>query len=113
VTKKECGSSAVLGCRYHGWSYDTKGKLIKAPEFEGIEGFEKSENGLWEVRLRLEKGLVFVNLDSGEIQDCGDSQRETRLGVPGWDLKALECRMEWGIDVQCNWKLLGLYSRPF
>jgi phenylpropionate dioxygenase-like ring-hydroxylating dioxygenase large terminal subunit len=29
ITKKPAGSSLVLGCRYHGWSYDTKGNLVK------------------------------------------------------------------------------------
>ena len=32
VVEKSQGSSTVLRCRYHGCSYDTKGKLIKAPK---------------------------------------------------------------------------------
>jgi hypothetical protein len=29
VTKKECGRSVVLGCRYHGWAYDTRGRRMQ------------------------------------------------------------------------------------
>ena len=55
----------VLGCRYHGWSYDTKGKLTKAPGFEDISTFDKSANGLFEVATHTTRqGLIFVNFDS-------------------------------------------------
>jgi phenylpropionate dioxygenase-like ring-hydroxylating dioxygenase large terminal subunit len=67
ITRKETGASTVLGCRYHGWSYDTTGRLVKAPQFDGIPGFDKSENGLFEIHTHTtDHGMVFVNLDSGE-----------------------------------------------
>lgn len=67
VTRKETGISTVLGCRYHGWSYDTAGRLVKAPQFDGIPGFDKSENGLFEIHTHTTKqGWIFVNLDAGE-----------------------------------------------
>jgi len=53
VATKERGCSLILRCRYHGWSYDAKGKLIKAPEFDGVYGFEKERNGLFEVQIRI------------------------------------------------------------
>src|SRR2546423_2467011 len=30
VVLKDTGSSAVIGCGYHGWSYNSKGELVKA-----------------------------------------------------------------------------------
>ncbi|KAJ6134103.1 hypothetical protein N7523_000425 [Penicillium sp. IBT 18751x] len=63
ITRKETGNSTVLGCRYHGWSYDTTGRLVKAPQFDDIPGFEKSENSLFEIHTHTtESGHVFVNL---------------------------------------------------
>ncbi|PKX95915.1 putative iron-sulfur cluster-binding protein [Aspergillus novofumigatus IBT 16806] len=76
VTNKERGSSTVLGCRYHGWSYSTKGELIKAPHFENVLGFDKSQNGLFAIHVQQSTdGLIFVNLEadaSGELleTDC-------------------------------------------
>ncbi|KAL1970261.1 hypothetical protein VTN77DRAFT_5421 [Rasamsonia byssochlamydoides] len=65
ITRKESGSSTVLGCRYHGWSYNTRGTLIKAPHFENVPGFDKSQNGLFEIHTAMSKdGLIFVNLDA-------------------------------------------------
>lgn len=67
ITRKETGTSTVLGCRYHGWSYDTTGRLVKAPQFDGIPGFDKSENSLFEIHTHTtDHGMVFVNLDAGQ-----------------------------------------------
>lgn len=74
ITRKETGTSTVLGCRYHGWSYDTTGRLVKAPQFDGIPGFDKSENGLFEIHTHTtDQGLVFVNLDTGTPAPFSDS----------------------------------------
>lgn len=68
VTRREAGSSTVLGCKYHGWSYNTYGHLVKAPHFDDVAGFEKSENGLFEIHTRVsETGFIFVNLDAGPV----------------------------------------------
>jgi Phenylpropionate dioxygenase and related ring-hydroxylating dioxygenases, large terminal subunit len=67
ITRKETGSSTVLGCRYHGWSYDTTGRLVKAPQFDDVPGFDKAENSLFEIHTHTtEHGYVFVNLNAGE-----------------------------------------------
>ncbi|KAJ5166336.1 uncharacterized protein N7482_005117 [Penicillium canariense] len=67
ITRKETGTSTVLGCRYHGWSYDTTGRLVKAPQFDNIPEFDKSENSLFEIHAYTSNhGWVFVNLDAGE-----------------------------------------------
>jgi phenylpropionate dioxygenase-like ring-hydroxylating dioxygenase large terminal subunit len=104
VTKKESGSSIILGCRYHGWSYDTKGKLIKAPEFENVEGFDKNLNGLWELKLEVTESMVFVNLDAStrvpEL-DLGNSARPLK----GWKVASMNWMAEWKLDGKFNWKL--------
>ena len=65
VTKKECGSSAVLGCRYHGWSYNTYGELTKAPHFDDIPSFDRSQNSLFAIHTVTNgAGFVFVNLEA-------------------------------------------------
>lgn len=56
----------MLGCRYHGWSYDTTGRLVKAPQFDNVPGFDKAQNGLFEIHVHTtDHGWVFVNLDAG------------------------------------------------
>ncbi|RDL40855.1 uncharacterized protein BP5553_00834 [Venustampulla echinocandica] len=104
VTKKECGSSTVLGCRYHGWSYDTTGRLIKAPEFESIAGFDKNMNGLWPIKLEVKDSMVFMNLDSSsQILDL--ELNESEQAFKRWDSKHVHCAVEWKVDCEFNWKL--------
>ncbi|KAI9375852.1 Rieske [2Fe-2S] iron-sulfur domain-containing protein [Aspergillus egyptiacus] len=62
VTRKESGCSAVLRCRYHGWSYNSQGELIRAPHFDGVEGFERGVNGLFEIRVWVLRKNLFENL---------------------------------------------------
>ncbi|KAJ5560154.1 Aromatic-ring-hydroxylating dioxygenase alpha subunit [Penicillium frequentans] len=113
ITRKETGSSTVLGCRYHGWSYDTYGRLVKAPKFDDVPGFDKSENSLFEIHTyTTSQGWVFVNLNSGEpvpmeestLSILSEFARDANLGT----------RSEWlagrTLTGAFNWKL-GINTR--
>ncbi|KAI9746395.1 MAG: hypothetical protein M1818_000108 [Claussenomyces sp. TS43310] len=105
VTRKECGRSTVLGCRYHGWSYDTLGRLTKAPEFEGVDGFEKGSNGLWEVKVRVVgNGAVFVNLDAGDVVEM-EGMEGVEAEMRGWAFEDCEKVERWSVKGAFNWKL--------
>lgn len=96
----------MLGCRYHGWSYDTKGKLVKAPEFENVDGFDKNLNGLWELKVRVEEGLVFVNFDAGAESEGIDQTMSDLEPVPrNWDVEKMSLIAEWKIEGKFNWKI--------
>jgi choline monooxygenase len=58
----ECGKA--IRCRYHGWTYRLDGELIGVPEARAIPGLDKSQLGLFGVRVETLAGLVFVNLDA-------------------------------------------------
>src|SRR6266404_7329796 len=58
-----CGSRKVFRCGYHGWTYGLDGRLLNAPEFEGVEDFRASDFGLVPVRAEEWGAWVFVNLD--------------------------------------------------
>lgn len=91
----------MLSCFYHGWSYDLRGDLVKAPKFEGVDEFDKSENSLFEINVRVDvDGFVFVNV--GAFPD---------KPVPV-DVKKFGSYMvnSWQTDVEFNWKLAGKLS---
>lgn len=98
VATKSEGCSQVLMCRYHGWTYDSKGKLIRAPKFEEVQGFDRSANGLFEVRAFVDSsGFVYVNLDV-----YGSDGLTIRVGVPiRAKLRPVE---SWSVDAAFNWK---------
>jgi phenylpropionate dioxygenase-like ring-hydroxylating dioxygenase large terminal subunit len=106
VTKKAFGSSTVLGCRYHGWSYDTKGKLIKAPEFDTLPGFDKTMNGLWEVKTQVHFNMVFINFDGSNMTAPLNLDGIGAI-MKSWDISKLVFVSDWKVEGGFNWKLMG------
>ncbi|MGR3491807.1 MAG: aromatic ring-hydroxylating oxygenase subunit alpha, partial [Shimia sp.] len=100
------GTTRVVVCPYHAWTYELTGELRAGPNIKAVEGFDKSSVCLTEVRAETFLGFVFVNLD----QDAApmdawfpDARTELEEWVPNWaDLKPLE----WvEIPETCNWKV--------
>lgn len=109
VVKKESGSALVLGCRYHGWSYNTDGELTKAPQFDNVQGFEKKENSLYPIRCHTtDQGLVFINFDSTEQGPVpfDDWFKNLQTEMHEYDFSDYEYHMSYELDGQFNWKTL-------
>jgi benzoate/toluate 1,2-dioxygenase subunit alpha len=64
VVNERQGHSPRLVCCYHGWTYDTDGKLVNVPVPEGCAaGFDKAAFGLAAVpRVGQYRGFVFASL---------------------------------------------------
>lgn len=109
VVKKEQGSALVLGCRYHGWSYNTDGALTKAPQFDNVEGFDKAQNGLYPIRTHVtDQGLVFINFDATEKGPIpfDDWFKGLQGEMHEYDFSDYEYHMSYELDGQFNWKTL-------
>ncbi|KAK6465904.1 ISP domain-containing protein [Scheffersomyces coipomensis] len=108
VIRKEEGSSIVVGCKYHGWSYNTDGKLTKAPHFDNVEGFDKDENSLYPVKLHVTpQGLVFVNFSNEpDCVEFDDWYQGLSAEMEEFDFSDYEYHMSYELDGQFNWKTL-------
>jgi choline monooxygenase len=108
VAIEPCGHATKLRCRYHGWTYDLSGRLRGVPEFDGVQGFHREENGLMPLAVDIWGPLVFVNLtqpsrsnDEGLVQFLHPlPDRCANLGLDR--LKFFE-RREYLLN--CNWKV--------
>ncbi|MEM6619147.1 MAG: aromatic ring-hydroxylating dioxygenase subunit alpha [Pseudomonadota bacterium] len=101
-----CGSKRTLVCPYHAWAYDLEGRLRAGPNIGAVDGFDKSDVRLTQVRSEEFLGFVFVNLDpeAAPMEDWFPNARaELEEWVPHWgDLAPLE----WvEIPEACNWKV--------
>ncbi|CAK9441112.1 uncharacterized protein LODBEIA_P49810 [Lodderomyces beijingensis] len=106
VVRKEKGTSTVLGCKYHGWSYNADGKLNKAPHFDNVEGFVKEENSLFPINTHVTpQGLVFVNFSSNPMpfQDWYSGLTEE---LNEFDFGDYEYHMSYELHGDFNWKTL-------
>ena len=104
VVTQPCGQSSILQCPYHGWKYGLDGSLKGIPEFEGVENFERVDNGLAPIRVDTWECFVFVNLDPNACSLTsflgGLVKRVVPLGVS--KLHYFESR---SYDIHCNWKV--------
>ncbi len=100
------GSTRVVVCPYHAWTYELTGQLRAAPNTKSMPGFDKSSVCLTEVRTEVFLGFIFVNLDpDAQPMDAWfpGARQELEEWVPNWaSLKPLE----WvEIPENCNWKV--------
>ena len=133
MTQKPKGQSLYLRCDYHAWTYDTLGRLKSAPEFENRPGFNKAENGLFEIRTIVRCDGIWVNLEKVGVRERNEESPRIAVGEglePRDDVlpetyvaelpftqysSALDGAVvveSWQVRLKCNWKLLGKFSRP-
>ncbi|KIW25890.1 uncharacterized protein PV07_09026 [Cladophialophora immunda] len=89
VSTKRAGCTPVLACRYHGWTYDLQGHLVKAPKFENVKGFRKEANSLLEVNTAIDAdGVVRINLSLPPESDAYvDDKVFSRGHLESWEVE--------------------------
>ncbi|MEL6422942.1 MAG: aromatic ring-hydroxylating dioxygenase subunit alpha [Pseudomonadota bacterium] len=99
------GTCGLLVCPYHAWSYELDGRLRSGPNISAVEGFERSDIRLAEVRVENFCGFIFANLDPDAAPMAAwypGVEDELRAFVP--DIDRLRPQ-EWvEIPERCNWK---------
>ncbi|EXJ63125.1 hypothetical protein A1O7_03570 [Cladophialophora yegresii CBS 114405] len=111
VVLRDEGVANILACKYHGWSYGLTGKLAKAPRFDTVDGFDKSDYGLFPIHLRVDRrGFVWVTLDAAQEpevkwEEFFDSV-DTQGRLQAFDMKNYRYDHSWDMDGEYNWKTL-------
>ncbi|MDJ0628185.1 MAG: aromatic ring-hydroxylating dioxygenase subunit alpha [Rhodobacter sp.] len=100
------GTTRVVVCPYHAWTYELTGELRAGPNIKAVPGFDRSAVCLTEVRTEIFLGFIFVNLDAQAApMDAWfpGARAELEAFVPDWQrLQPLE----WvEIPERCNWKV--------
>lgn len=96
------GNTRKFTCPYHGWVYNTDGKLIGSRDMP--EGFDAAAHSLHPVSCDLVHGLIFVCLssDAPSLENCKKDLAEPMALFDFENLKVAAHR-EYPIDA--NWKL--------
>jgi choline monooxygenase len=104
VVTEPCGQASILHCPYHGWNYGLDGSLKGMPEFDGVKGFDRQQNGLVPVKADTWENFAFVNLDpnAAPLREFlgGLVKRVAPLGLG--KLHYFDRRV---YDIHCNWKV--------
>ena len=100
------GNRKSLQCKYHGWTYDLNGKLMRAPEFEGVKNWDAGNVCLQSVKCEAWGPWVFVNLDPhaspmSEVYDPIDKE----IKGAGFNLDKMKLVERRDYLIDCNWKV--------
>jgi choline monooxygenase len=98
------GKCRAFSCHYHGWTYALDGRLLAAPEMDGVRSFEKRDFSLVPVRAEVWEPLVFVNLDPQApslAESLGDMIEQTKP----YRLESLAFADRVEYVIACNWKV--------
>lgn len=100
------GTTRVVVCPYHAWTYELSGELRAGPNTKSVPGFDRSKICLTPIRVESFHGYIFVNLDpnAAPMDEWYPGVRdELSEYVP--NIATLE-PLEWvEIPEHCNWKV--------
>ncbi len=100
------GNRKSLQCKYHGWTYDLDGKLLRAPEFEGLQDWNAAEVCLQPVQVETWGPWIFVNLDPGaEPMTATYGAIEQEIAAAGFQLDKMRLVERRDYLIDCNWKV--------
>jgi choline monooxygenase len=103
------GRASGFVCRYHGWSYDTTGRLLNARDFgvdsdnEQAYDFDPADFSLFPIAVERWRSLVFVNLDPGATALHDDLGAFFAEGE-SFPIESFAFGGELAHDLDCNWK---------
>ena len=105
VMTEPCGTTHLLRCPYHGWTYSLEGELKGTPDFAGVCRFEKEESGLEPIAAEIWENFVWVRLapEGPTLQDCLGRDLVRQIAPLGLSNLHFFERRRYAID--CNWKV--------
>lgn len=98
------GTTTVLQCGYHGWTYLMDGSLRGIPHWKHVELFDRKDFGLQPVHCEIWKGLIFICTDENAVPLSrvlrGIDERITPVSFEQYRFFK-----KVSYPIQCNWKV--------
>ena len=112
---KPCTLKNIIRCPYHSWAYDFDGSLVATPHIGGLNNhqsklFDKTKSNLKEVKTKIWMDIIFVNINSNEINfETYIKPLEKRWSkfIDKKDQRLIVHSNDYGyfnLDIKCNWK---------
>jgi choline monooxygenase len=100
------GNRKSLQCKYHGWTYDLQGKLMRAPEFEGVKNWNADDVCLKPVKVEAWGPWVFVNLDpEAQPMSAVYGTIHDEIQNAGFKIDKMQFVERRDYVIKCNWKV--------
>jgi phenylpropionate dioxygenase-like ring-hydroxylating dioxygenase large terminal subunit len=99
------GNTRSFQCPYHAWNYRLDGALIGAPHMDGVDGFDRKDCRLPEVRNEIWEGWIFVNFD-GEADALAPRLTPLAKLLENYRMSDMVAVETATFDSPFNWKIL-------
>ena len=100
------GNRRSITCPYHGWTYETDGRLRVAPAMSGNAGFCKESYRLPQIRCETWLGWAFVSLDP-DIQPVAERFADVEDLIRPFDMTNYTEWFNEQFTWDTNWKVLA------
>jgi phenylpropionate dioxygenase-like ring-hydroxylating dioxygenase large terminal subunit len=85
-----CGNARAFVCPYHGWTYDSAGKLLGTTDKVGFAGLDLAAHGLVRLPAVDRHGMLYVRARPVQPGESETIDLDAALGPIAADLAALE-----------------------
>ncbi len=93
-------------CRFHGWTYDTEGRLVSVPDEPNFFDLDKRHRGLNPVATDVWQGFIFVNLTDPPPQTLIDYLGDAGTALAGYPFEEMPVCYPYRPEIQVSWKVL-------
>lgn len=100
------GKAGYITCRFHGWVYDSTGKLVHVSDAANFPSVDKDADGLTPVHCAVWEGFIWVNLAERPEQTLEQYLAPISGEIAGYPFSDYEHSYSYRIDERVNWKTL-------
>lgn len=109
-----CGNRRTLQCRFHGWTYESDGRLTHVPDEKMFAGLDKERRGLMEIAVDVWEGFIFVNLDPEPEESLREYLGEIGQHLSGFPYADFPVCYGYRAELNANWKVcLDAFSEAY
>ncbi len=104
---EKSGNAKRFSCRYHAWTYDLGGNLVRAPYMEMKPDFDPAQHGLRRLSCEVWEGFVYVSLAEKPATSLSTVLEPLRENIVGrFDMACYKTVLRETMIWDANWKNL-------
>ena len=105
LTRNASGRAKAFVCGFHGWTFDTAGRLLRVPDEGGFFDLRKEELGLTPIAVDSWEGFIFANFDPSPRESLAEFLGELGEGLAGYPFAGFVPAGSYRAEVRANWKV--------
>ena len=106
VWQKRGKCRGAFVCPFHGWAFDTRGKLINMTDKENFFTGPDANLDMTEIQADVWNGFIFIRLKPMDEQSLEDYLEPVSTSLKDYPFAELTRREWYSVDEKVNWKVL-------